>query len=66
MALSETVKVSVQAANDNMREALAFAARNENPLLISSIAEVISKIEALYFVDHLVQDVEEHILGLKK
>jgi len=66
MALSDSVKISVEAANESMREALAFAARNENPLLISSIAEVIAKIESLYFVDHLVQDVEEQILGMKK
>jgi len=66
MALSTQVKIPVDAANHAMREALAFAARSENAVLISSITDIIAKIESLNFMDALLEDLDEHLKMVKK
>ena len=47
MALSETVENSLKEAESNLRNALAFAARQERPMVCGGIAELISKIDTL-------------------
>ena len=66
MALSTQVKIPVDAANRSMREALAFAARSENAVLISSITDIIAKIEALNFMDALLEDLDQHLKMVNK
>jgi uncharacterized protein GlcG (DUF336 family) len=44
MALATQVQIPVDTANQAMREALAFAARSENPVLISAITDIVAKI----------------------
>jgi hypothetical protein len=61
MALSTQVKIPVDAANQAMREALAFAARSENPVLISAITDIVAKIESLQFMDVLMDDLEQQL-----
>lgn len=61
MALSTQVKIPVDTANNAMREALAFAARAENAVLISAITDIIAKIESLNFMDALLEDLNEHL-----
>jgi hypothetical protein len=41
MSLSNQVKESVTQAAGNLREALAFAARTEHPVVISSLTDVL-------------------------
>jgi hypothetical protein len=41
MSLSSQVKESVNEAAGNLREALAFAARTEHPVVISSLTDVL-------------------------
>jgi hypothetical protein len=65
MALSTQVKIPVEAANNAMREALAFAARAENPVLISAITDIIAKIESLNFMDALLEDLDEQLKMVK-
>ena len=47
MTLSNQVKQSVNEAAINLREALAFAARTEHPVVISSLTDVLMRIESL-------------------
>jgi hypothetical protein len=47
MALSNQVKQSVNEAAGNLREALAFAARTEHPIVISSLTEILMRLDSL-------------------
>ena len=42
MALSEQVKVSLRDAQEDLRNALAFSARNEKPYVSKHIADLLS------------------------
>ncbi len=66
MALSTQVKIPVDTANNAMREALAFAARAENAVLISAITDIIAKIESLSFMDALLEDLNDHLEMVNK
>tara|TARA_S200002703_G_scaffold21848_1_gene18461 strand:- start:955 stop:1158 length:204 start_codon:yes stop_codon:yes gene_type:complete len=61
MALATQVQIPVDTANQAMREALAFAARSENPVLISAITDIVAKIESLKFMDALCDDLDRHL-----
>jgi len=58
MALSDQVRQSLDAASDNLREALAFAARNEKPFLIKEIASMIHNIQTIVSADELLDNVD--------
>ena len=45
--MSEKVEESLREAEASLRNALAFAARTEKPMVTSSIADVISRINTL-------------------
>ena len=47
MSLSNQVKQSVNEAAGMLREALAFAARTEHPMVISSLTEILVRLESL-------------------
>ena len=47
MALSNQVKESVNSAAGMLREALAFAARTEHPVVISSLTDILVRLESL-------------------
>jgi hypothetical protein len=47
MSLSTQVKESVMQASDNLRDAIAFAARGEHPIVINLLADMISRLESL-------------------
>jgi hypothetical protein len=47
MALSNQVKESVSQAAGTLREALAFAARTEHPVVISSLTDILVRLESL-------------------
>ena len=53
MALSTQVKESVSMALDNLRDALAFAARAEHPITIHTISDILMRLESLECVDEL-------------
>ena len=53
MALSESVKDSLTEAEGNLRNALAFAARGENPHVCKTIAEMIASIETMRTIDDI-------------
>ena len=53
MALSNQVKESVAEAAAKLREALAFAARTEHPVVISSLTDILVRLESLEHMEEL-------------
>jgi len=53
MSLSNQVKESVTQASGTLREALAFAARTEHPVVISSLTDILVRLESLEHMDEL-------------
>ena len=55
MSLSTQVKESVMQASDNLRDAIAFAARGEHPIVISMLSDMISRLESLEQMDEIME-----------
>jgi len=51
MSLSTQVKESIDQAAEYMRDALAFAARTEHPITITTISDLLCRIESLEQMD---------------
>jgi len=58
MALSKTVEESMTEAQESLRNALAFAARTERPMVCSVIADLISRIDSVMSTDSLLDKLE--------
>ena len=58
MALSQSVEESLNEAEGNLRNALAYAARQEKPFVCGTIADMISKIEQLKTIDEIMDKLE--------
>ena len=63
MALSESVEASLKEAELSLRNALAFAARQERPMVCSTIAEMIGKIESVISTDEILDKLENRKTG---
>jgi len=63
MALSKSVEESLKDAEQNLRNALAFAARQERPMVCSVIADLISRIESVMDTDKLLDKLEKRKSG---
>ena len=63
MALSKSVEESLKEAEQNLRNALAFAARQERPMVCSVIADLISRIESVMDTDALLDKLENRRPG---
>lgn len=59
MALSTQVEDSLKDAESSLRNALAFAARNEKPLVNTAIANMISDIDRLIQFDKLMDKLDD-------
>lgn len=57
MSLSSQVKDSVNQAAATLREALAFAARTEHPVTISSLTDILVRLESLEQMDDLMSTI---------
>ena len=53
MSLSTQVKESIEQAANCMRDALAFAARTEHPITITTISDILCRLESLEQIDDL-------------
>lgn len=53
MSLSTQVKESIEQAANCMRDALAFAARTEHPITITTISDILCRLESLEQIDEL-------------
>ena len=63
MALSESVQKNLSEAEQSLRAALSFAARQERPVVCTTISKVIQEIEALQSLDTLIDKLENRIQG---
>ena len=63
MALSESVKESLNEAQQSLRNALAFAARQERPMVCSVIADLISRIESMENTDTILDRLDDRKIG---
>jgi len=63
MALSEQVVDSLADAESNLRNALAFAARNERPMICREIAKMISSIDTIQSADGILDALENRDHG---
>ena len=63
MALSESVENSLKDAEQNLRNALAYAARQERPMVCAVIADMISRIESLQSTDAILDKLENRKTG---
>ena len=63
MALSESVESSLKEAEAALRNALAYAARQERPLVCKTISAMIGDIDQLMKIDELIDKLEERIHG---
>ena len=60
MALSQQVEYSLREAQEALRNALAFAARNEKPFVSKHIADMLANIENLVDAIDIVEKLENH------
>lgn len=63
MALSKSVEDSLKEAEQSLRNALSFAARQERPIVCSVIADLISRIESMQATDNILDKIENKDLG---
>ncbi len=59
MALGKQVEESLVEASSSLRNALAFAARQERPLVCKQIATLITEIESIGSFDDVMDKLEE-------
>jgi hypothetical protein len=65
MALSKSVEESLKEAESSLRNALAFAARQEKPFIAKHIAIMIADIDSLIKTDELLDKLEDRMKGDK-
>jgi hypothetical protein len=63
MALSESVEESLKEAEASLRNALAYAARQEKPFIGREISEMICRIDNLIKTDRLFDKLEDRLNG---
>jgi hypothetical protein len=63
MALSQSVEESLKEAEQSLRNALSYAARQERPMVCSVIADLIHRIETLQTTDSLLDKLENRKPG---
>ena len=59
MSLSKQVEDSLQAAQEDLRNALAFAARTEKPYISKHIADMLANVDNLIDADEVLTMFEE-------
>ena len=47
MALPEQIQESIDKASTNVRDAIAFAARTEHPIVMQTLSEVLTRLQML-------------------
>lgn len=63
MALSKQVEESLKEAESNLRNALAFSARNEKPFVSKVISDMILNIDNLIKTNEILDKIENRNMG---
>tara|TARA_B100000965_G_C19205950_1_gene589472 strand:+ start:72 stop:275 length:204 start_codon:yes stop_codon:yes gene_type:complete len=61
MTLSKPVEQSLRAAQEDLRDALAFAARGEQPFISKHIASFLADIENLIDAQELMENIRDQL-----
>ena len=61
MTLSKPVEQSLRAAQENLRDALAFAARSEKPFISKHIASFLADIDNLIDAQELMENIRDQL-----
>jgi len=61
MALSQSVEESLREAESHLRNALAFAARQESPYVSCAISNMIAQIDSIIKTDKLFDNIDSMI-----
>ncbi len=61
MALSQSVTESLDAAEGQVRNALAFAARQEKPVTCAAIADLLQRLDSISSVEEMIDKIENHL-----
>jgi len=61
MALSNSVEESLNEASTNLRNALAYAARQERPVVCTQIAKILSDIESVGAFENIMDTLDNTI-----
>tara|TARA_Y100000401_G_C8288611_1_gene207417 strand:- start:98 stop:301 length:204 start_codon:yes stop_codon:yes gene_type:complete len=64
MALSKTITDSLEAAEGQIRNALAFAARQERPVTCAAISDLLQRLEAVSSMDSIIDEIEGNLPDL--
>jgi len=65
MALSNSVEESLNEASTHLRNALAFAARQERPIVCTQVSKLLSDIESIGSFDSLLDKLDNTITELE-
>ena len=63
MALSEQVEVSLRDAQEDLRNALAFSARNEKPYVSKHIADLLASVDNIIDATEMIEKIENRKPG---
>ena len=63
MALSEQVKLSLRDAQADLRNALAFSARNEKPYVSKHIADLLASVDNIIDATEMIEKIENRKPG---
>ena len=63
MALSQQVKDSLEDAKGNLKNALAYSARNEKPMISKHIADMLANIDNLMMASTIMDKLEDRKEG---
>jgi hypothetical protein len=63
MALSQSVEQSLDEASAALRNALAYAARQERPVVCSTISELLCRIDHMKSFDGILDKLEQRMEG---
>lgn len=63
MALAKQVEDSLREAESSLRNALAFAARSERPMVNATISQLIQKIDMIIATDSIIDKLENRKVG---
>jgi len=66
MALSQSVTESLDEASASLRNALAYAARQERPIVCNSISELLYRIDSLKSFDGMLDSLDKMKYGFPK
>jgi hypothetical protein len=66
MALSNSVEESLNEASTHLRNALAYAARQERPIVCTQIAKLISDIEGIGSFENIMDTLDDRISEMEE